>query len=75
MVRPYTPTSSDEDLGHMDLVIKVNEYWLLLKVIMFFLQQIQGDISNLLQVYHSNVHPKFPEGGKMTQHLESLSSE
>ena len=28
-----------------------------------------------LQVYHSNVHPKFPEGGKMTQHLESLSSE
>ena len=23
VVRPYTPTSSDEDLGHMDLVIKV----------------------------------------------------
>lgn len=46
VVRPYTPTSSDEDLGHMDLVIKV---------------------------YHANVHPKFPDGGKMTQHLESLS--
>lgn len=46
IVRPYTPTSSDEDLGHMDLVIKV---------------------------YHANVHPKFPEGGKMTQHLESLA--
>lgn len=45
VVRPYTPTSSDEDLGHMDLVVKV---------------------------YHANVHPKFPEGGKMTQHLESL---
>jgi len=45
VVRPYTPTSCDEDLGHMDLVIKV---------------------------YHANVHPKFPEGGKMTQHLESL---
>jgi len=45
VVRPYTPTSCDEDLGHMDLVVKV---------------------------YHANVHPKFPEGGKMTQHLESL---
>lgn len=46
IVRPYTPTSSDEDLGHMDLVVKV---------------------------YHANVHPKFPEGGKMTQYLESLA--
>lgn len=24
------------------------------------------------QVYFKNVHPKFPDGGKMTQHLESL---
>jgi len=45
VVRPYTPTSCDDNLGYMDLVIKV---------------------------YHANVHPKFPEGGKMTQHLESL---
>jgi len=45
VVRPYTPVTSDEDLGHMDLVIKV---------------------------YHANVHPKFPDGGKMTQYLESL---
>jgi len=45
VVRPYTPVSSDEDLGYMDLVIKV---------------------------YHANVHPKFPEGGKLTQYLESL---
>jgi len=46
VVRPYTPTSSDEDLGHFDLVIKV---------------------------YFANVHPRFPEGGKMSQHLDSLS--
>jgi cytochrome-b5 reductase len=25
VVRPYTPTSSDEDKGHMDLVIKVSK--------------------------------------------------
>ena len=34
-----------------------------------------SDAYELLQVYHANVHPKFPDGGKMTQHLESLSSE
>ncbi|XP_051911561.1 NADH-cytochrome b5 reductase 3 [Hippocampus zosterae] len=44
-VRPYTPTSSDDDKGYVDLVIKV---------------------------YFKNVHPKFPEGGKMSQYLESL---
>ena len=38
VVRPYTPVTSDEDLGHMDLVVKV---------------------------YFRDVHPKFPEGGKM----------
>jgi len=46
VVRPYTPTSSDEDFGHMDLVVKI---------------------------YPANTHPKFPEGGKMTQHLEALA--
>jgi len=25
VVRPYTPVSSDDDVGHMDLVIKVQE--------------------------------------------------
>jgi cytochrome-b5 reductase len=46
VVRPYTPVTSDEDLGHMDLVIKV---------------------------YPANVHPKFPDGGKLTQYLEALA--
>ena len=46
IVRPYTPTSSDDELGHVDLVIKV---------------------------YFKNVHPKFPDGGKMTQYLEAMN--
>lgn len=46
VIRPYTPVSSDDDKGYIDLVVKV---------------------------YFKNVHPKFPEGGKMSQHLESLS--
>ncbi|KAK4883178.1 hypothetical protein RN001_006497 [Aquatica leii] len=45
VIRSYTPVSSDDDHGYVDLVIKV---------------------------YFKNVHPKFPEGGKMSQHLESL---
>ena len=26
-----------------------------------------------IQVYARNVHPKFPDGGKMSQHLDSLT--
>lgn len=45
VIRPYTPVSSDDDAGYMDLVVKV---------------------------YFKNVHPKFPDGGKMSQYLEEL---
>jgi len=45
VIRPYTPVSSDDDLGYFDLVIKV---------------------------YFKNVHPKFPDGGKMSQYLNDL---
>ncbi|XP_071955138.1 NADH-cytochrome b5 reductase 3-like [Antedon mediterranea] len=45
VIRPYTPVTSDDDKGYMDLVIKV---------------------------YFKNVHPKFPDGGKMSQYLEAM---
>jgi len=45
VIRSYTPVSSDEDHGFVDLVVKV---------------------------YYKNVHPRFPDGGKLTQHLDSL---
>uniref|UniRef100_A0A5S6Q4Y1 NADH-cytochrome b5 reductase n=1 Tax=Trichuris muris TaxID=70415 RepID=A0A5S6Q4Y1_TRIMR len=32
----------------------------------------QGVVTFVIKVYRSNVHPNFPEGGKMTQHLDSL---
>lgn len=44
--RPYTPVTSDDTLGYVDLVIKV---------------------------YFKNTHPKFPDGGKMSQHLNDLA--
>ncbi|XP_049626631.1 NADH-cytochrome b5 reductase 1 [Suncus etruscus] len=45
VIRPYTPVTSDEDKGYVDLVIKI---------------------------YLKDVNPKFPEGGKMSQYLDSL---
>lgn len=45
VLRAYTPVSSDDDLGYVDLVIKV---------------------------YKRNVHPKFPDGGKMSQFVNAL---
>ena len=45
IIRPYTPVTSDDEVGYFELVIKV---------------------------YFKNVHPKFPEGGKMSQHLEAM---
>ncbi|WVZ20681.1 hypothetical protein V8G54_008003 [Vigna mungo] len=44
-MRAYTPTSSVDEVGIFDLVVKV---------------------------YFKGVHPKFPNGGKMSQHLDSL---
>ncbi|XP_013382585.1 NADH-cytochrome b5 reductase 3 isoform X2 [Lingula anatina] len=46
VIRPYTPVSSDDDKGFMDLVVKV---------------------------YFKDVHPKFPDGGKMSQYLENMA--
>ncbi|XP_019332630.1 NADH-cytochrome b5 reductase 2 isoform X2 [Alligator mississippiensis] len=46
VIRAYTPVSSDEIKGYVDLIIKV---------------------------YYKNVNPKFPEGGKMSQYLNSMN--
>lgn len=32
----------------------------------------KGFCDLLVKVYYKNVHPKFPDGGKLTQHLDSL---
>ena len=45
-MRAYTPTSLDDDVGFVELVIKV---------------------------YFRNENPRFPDGGKMSQHFESLN--
>ena len=32
-----------------------------------------GSVTFVIKVYKANVRPKFPEGGKMSQHLDSLN--
>ncbi|KAK9903043.1 hypothetical protein M0R45_001294 [Rubus argutus] len=44
-MRAYTPTSSIDEVGYFDLVVKI---------------------------YFKNVHPRFPNGGLMSQYLDSL---
>lgn len=71
MVRPYTPVSSDDDKGFVDLVVKVRAEGstVCLSGPLWF---SEGGLFNYWQVYFKDVHPKFPEGGKMSQYLESL---
>ncbi|KAL8167026.1 hypothetical protein V2J09_008525 [Rumex salicifolius] len=45
-MRAYTPTSTNDDVGYFELVVKI---------------------------YFKGQHPRFPNGGQMSQHLESLS--
>lgn len=48
VIRAYTPVSSNEDRGFVELVVKI---------------------------YYKNAHPKFPEGGKMSQYLDGMEIE
>jgi cytochrome-b5 reductase len=34
--------------------------------------EVPGKVTFVIKVYKANVHPKFPDGGKMSQHLDSL---
>ena len=39
---------------------------------MVFIGVLSSDFVDSVQIYFKNVHPKFPAGGKMSQHLDSL---
>uniref|UniRef100_A0A3B3IBU2 NADH-cytochrome b5 reductase n=1 Tax=Oryzias latipes TaxID=8090 RepID=A0A3B3IBU2_ORYLA len=67
VVRPYTPVSSDDDKGSVDLVVKVRS-----PTVLLFTDVPAFDTPLCLQVYFKGINPKFPEGGKMSQYLESL---
>lgn len=41
--------------------------------LLYFRDALNNDLIRFVQIYFKNVHPKFPAGGKMSQHLDSLS--
>lgn len=73
VVRPYTPVSSDDEKGYVDLVVKVSNFQFLVwhQFVNLFLYSKSWSCQPL-QIYFKDVHPKFPGGGKMSQYLESL---
>ncbi|KAI7840931.1 hypothetical protein COHA_005362 [Chlorella ohadii] len=56
VVRPYRPVTLDHERGYFDLVIKASA-------------ALPAANS---EVYHAGEDPKHPEGGKMSQHMDSL---
>uniref|UniRef100_A0A158P9P8 Cytochrome-b5 reductase n=1 Tax=Angiostrongylus cantonensis TaxID=6313 RepID=A0A158P9P8_ANGCA len=74
VVRPYTPVSSDEDLGYVELMIKliIDVITLLILLLWSYIYCCASTFYLTLQVYFRNVNPKFPEGGKMSQYLEQM---
>jgi len=48
------------------------EWCIFLLSFIIFTDALSNDCIRSVQVYFKNVHPKFPAGGKMSQHLDSL---
>ncbi|XP_057664968.1 NADH-cytochrome b5 reductase 3-like isoform X2 [Diorhabda carinulata] len=58
--------------NHCILHSKVGEEYLSRPFTPISLVNTKGYVEFMIKIYFRNVHPKFPAGGKFTQHLESL---
>ncbi|XP_055532150.1 NADH-cytochrome b5 reductase 2 isoform X1 [Wyeomyia smithii] len=70
--------SKDHILGlpigqHIHLSATINEELVIRAYTPVSCDDDRGHVDLVIKVYKKNVHPKFPEGGKMSQHLESLA--
>jgi hypothetical protein len=69
--RSYTPTSCDEDLGHFDLVVKIYKKGL---TQFLFPRTREGNLPpHFLIRLLPGEKPQFPDGGKVSQYLDTLS--
>jgi len=73
----FATHNADQQLGlpignHIVLVMKINGDLVIRKYTPISPVDQKGSFDLVVKVYFKGVHPKFPEGGKMTQHLESL---
>ncbi|XP_012279791.1 NADH-cytochrome b5 reductase 2 isoform X2 [Orussus abietinus] len=57
---------------HVHLVAKVGDEVVIRSYTPVSRNVDKGYVDLVIKVYFKNVHPKFPEGGKMSQYLESL---
>jgi len=58
---------------HMFLRAKINEETVMRPYTPATDDATLGHVDLLIKVYFKNVHPRFPDGGKMGQHLESMA--
>ncbi|EGD76286.1 NADH-cytochrome b5 reductase 3 [Salpingoeca rosetta] len=73
----FSLQSKDHKLGlpvgqHMNLVAKVDGRTVIRAYTPVSSDDDLGYFDLVVKVYRKNVHPKFPEGGKMSQYLETL---
>lgn len=69
--------SKDHVLGlpigqHVSLIATINDAEVSRSYTPVSSDDDKGYVEFVIKVYFKNVHPKFPDGGKMSQHLESL---
>ncbi|XP_018562593.1 NADH-cytochrome b5 reductase 3 isoform X2 [Anoplophora glabripennis] len=57
---------------HIHISAKINDELIIRSYTPVSSDDDHSYVDLVIKVYFKNVHPKFPEGGKMTQHLESL---
>uniref|UniRef100_A0A8D8C299 NADH-cytochrome b5 reductase 2 n=1 Tax=Culex pipiens TaxID=7175 RepID=A0A8D8C299_CULPI len=58
---------------HIHLSATINEELVIRAYTPVSCDDDKGFVDLVVKVYKKGVHPKFPEGGKMSQHLESLA--
>ncbi|XP_045491994.1 NADH-cytochrome b5 reductase 2 isoform X1 [Colias croceus] len=69
--------TSDHVLGlpigqHIHLSVRINDELVVRAYTPVSSDKEKGYVDLVIKVYFKNVHPKFPDGGKMSQHLESM---
>ncbi|CAH1966977.1 unnamed protein product [Acanthoscelides obtectus] len=57
---------------HVQLIAKIDDDLVIRSYTPVSSDDDHGFVDFVIKVYFKNVHPKFPDGGKMTQYLESL---
>ncbi|XP_042137448.1 NADH-cytochrome b5 reductase 2 isoform X1 [Peromyscus maniculatus bairdii] len=69
--------SPDHVLGlpvgnYVHFLAQINDQWVIRAYTPVSSDDDQGFVDFIIKIYFKNVHPRYPEGGKMTQYLENM---